>query len=215
MRAVDRILRRWRIARVAGWVRPGDRLLDVGCYDRSLIDAVADRIAGAVGIDSVAEPCESGGVRIERGEFPKDLAAEPGAFDCITALAVLEHVREPDAFATACHRLLSPGGRVVLTVPHPAVDRIVEALIFLRLADGMDFDEHHGFDVADTGPIFEGVGFRRVAVRPFQLGLNRLFVFEKAGPRAAVSSGPATRAPLRTAASGTSSERSWSPLRIS
>ena len=180
MRAVDRILRRWRIARAAVWVRRGDRLLDVGCYDRSLIDAVADRVAHAVGIDSVAEPSEAGGVRIARGTFPEDVAAEPGAFDCITALAVLEHVREPHAFAAACHRLLAPGGRVVLTVPHPLVDRIVDALILLHLADGMDFDEHHGFDVAQTGPIFEGAGFRRVAFRPFQLGLNRLFVFEKA-----------------------------------
>ena len=119
-------------------------------------------------------------MRIERGTFPEDLTAEPGAFDCITALAVLEHVREPEAFAAACHRLLAPGGRVVLTVPHPAVDRIIDALIRLRLADGMDFDEHHGFDVAQTRPIFEEAGFRPVAVRPFQLGLNRIFVFEKA-----------------------------------
>ena len=128
----------------------------------------------------MAEPCEAEGVRIERGSFPKDLDAEPGSFDCITALAVLEHVREPDAFAAACHRLLAPGGRVVLTVPHPLVDRIVDLLIALRLADGMDFDEHHGFDVERTRPIFEAAGFRTVAARTFQLGLNRLFVFEKA-----------------------------------
>jgi len=179
MRLADRLLRRWRIARAAGWVRPGDRLLDVGCYDRSLIDAVGDRIGSAVGIDAVAEPGETGGVRIVRGSFPKDLDAEPGRFDCVTALAVLEHVDAPDAFAAACHRLLAPGGRVVLTVPHPFVDRIVDALIALRLADGMDFDEHHGFDVGQTRPIFERAGFRTVAAKTFQLGLNRLFVFEK------------------------------------
>ena len=179
MRAVDRILRRWRIARAAPWVRPGDRLLDVGCYDRSLVDVVGDRIASAVGIDPVAEAGEADGVRLVRGQFPDDLEATPGSFDCITALAVLEHVSAPDAFAAACHRLLAPGGRVVLTVPHPAVDRLVDALIFLRLADGMDIDEHHGFDVTQTGPIFEAAGFRTEAARAFQLGLNRLFVFKK------------------------------------
>jgi 2-polyprenyl-3-methyl-5-hydroxy-6-metoxy-1,4-benzoquinol methylase len=181
MRAVDRLLRRWRIARAARHVRAGDRLLDVGCYDRSLIDTVGDRIAGAVGIDAVAEPSESGSVRIVRGSFPDDLDAAPASFDCVTALAVLEHVEDPGAFAAACHRLLAPGGRVVLTVPHPFVDRIVDALIFLRLADGMDFDEHHGFDVTETRPLFEAAGFRTVATKAFQLGLNRLFVFEKVG----------------------------------
>lgn len=179
MRALDRVLRRWRIARAAGHVRAGDRLLDVGCFDRSLIDAVSDRIAGAVGIDAVAEPSRADGIRIERGTFPEDLDAEPGSFDCVTALAVLEHVHEPHVFAAACHRLLAPGGRVVLTVPHPFVDRIVDTLIVLRLADGMDIGGHHGFDAAQTRPIFEAAGFRTVVARSFQLGLNRLFVFER------------------------------------
>jgi len=179
MRALDRLLRRLRIARALPWVRPGDRLLDVGCYDRALIEGVADRVASAVGIDPLAAPTSAGVVRIVRGRFPDDLDAPDGSFDCITALAVLEHVAAPDAFAAACHRLLPPGGRVVLTVPHPAVDRIVDWLIRLRLVDGMDFDEHHGFDVSRTTPIFEAAGFRTLAATGFQLGLNRLFVFTK------------------------------------
>ncbi len=183
MRTIDHILSRWRIGKAAAWTRPGDRLLDVGCYDGSLIREVRPRIASAVGIDAVAEPSDAGdGVRIVRGHFPEDLSEPDGSFDCITALAVLEHVTDPPAFAAACHRLLSPGGRVVLTVPHPRVDGIVDTLIALRLADGMDFEEHHGFDVGRTRPIFEEAGFRLRAERAFQLGLNRLFVFEKPGP---------------------------------
>ena len=132
-----------------------------------------------MGIDAVAEPADAAGVRIVKGSFPTDLPANAGTFDCITALAVLEHVEDPEAFAAACRDLLRPGGRAVLTVPHPFVDRIVDALIFLRLADGMDFEEHHGFDVSETGPIFERAGLASVARESFQLGLNRLFVFEK------------------------------------
>lgn len=179
MRTLDRMLSRWRIAKATAWVRPGDRLLDVGCYDGSLIARVRGRIDGAVGIDAVAEPADAAGVRIVKGSFPTDLPADAGTFDCITALAVLEHVEDPEAFAAACRDLLRPGGRAVLTVPHPFVDRIVDALIFLRLADGMDFEEHHGFDVSETGPIFERAGLASVARESFQLGLNRLFVFEK------------------------------------
>ena len=46
----------------------------------------------------------------------------------ITMLAVLEHVPE-DAqaeLAAACERILKPGGRVVITVPSPQVDTILE-----------------------------------------------------------------------------------------
>ncbi|MAE97111.1 MAG: hypothetical protein CL910_20880 [Deltaproteobacteria bacterium] len=180
MKSLDRILQGWRIAKAAPWVRAGDRLLDIGCYDRSLIDRVHERVASAVGIDVLTEGADDEKVRIVQGSFPDDLAAPPESFDCITALAVFEHVEDPRAFARACHRLLSPGGRTVLTVPHPAVDAILAGLIRLRVADGMAEEQHHGFDVTATPSFFELEGLSLRAATRFQLGLNRLFVFEKA-----------------------------------
>jgi 2-polyprenyl-3-methyl-5-hydroxy-6-metoxy-1,4-benzoquinol methylase len=182
MRALDRLLRRWRIAKAVPWIRHGDRLLDVGCFDRSLIERVAERVHAAVGVDPLLEPCDEGRIRLLRGQFPEDFAFSDASFDCITALAVLEHVPEPERFARECHRLLAPGGRVVLTVPHPAVDRLVDTLRMLRLLDAMSLEEHHGFDVERTQQIFSVAGLRALVERPFQLGLNRLFIFER--PRA-------------------------------
>lgn len=179
MRALDRLLQRWRIGKALPYVEPGDRLLDVGCYDRSLIDRVAGRVRSAVGVDVDVTPEEDGPVRLVRGSFPGATSFAPGSFDCITALAVFEHVEEPEAFAAACADALAPGGRVVLTVPHPAVDRILDALIALRLLDGMSLEEHHGFDPGRTTPIFRGAGLELQEERAFQLGLNRLYVFRK------------------------------------
>lgn len=179
MRAVDRWLQSWRIAKVLPWIRPGDRLLDVGCYDRVLLRRVSQRIALGVGVDPLTEPGRSGNLRWVRGVFPGDVGFEPGGFDCVTALAVLEHLADPAAFAAACAEVLAPGGRVALTVPHPRVDGILDALIRLGLADGMSEEEHHGFDVAETIPVFEGAGFRLRHRAGFQLGLNTLFVFER------------------------------------
>ncbi len=179
MKALDLLLQRWRVARAVPWVRPGDRLLDVGCFDRTLLERVAGRISVGVGVDPLAEPWENGRTKVLRGVFPDDFDFEPGSFDCLTMLAVFEHAEDPDALAAACHALLKPGGRAVLTVPHPAVDPILDALMFLKLADGMSTEEHHGFDVRETVPIFERAGFRLLAARAFQLGLNRLFVFER------------------------------------
>jgi SAM-dependent methyltransferase len=179
VRALDRLLQRWRIARAVPYIREGDRLLDVGCFDRTLLDRVAGRVASGVGVDPLAEPSENGPVRILRGRFPEDFRLPDGSFDCITMLAVFEHAEKPEALAAEFHRLLRPGGRTVLTVPHPAVDPILDALVFVGLADGMSTEEHHGFDVGQTVPIFERAGFRLQASRWFQLGLNRLFVFER------------------------------------
>ena len=184
MRALDRILRHWRIQKAEVWIRSGDRLLDVGCYDEMLLSRVADRVACAVGIDPVAREREVGKLRILEGRFPGEPVFDTGSFDCITALAVLEHVPDAEGFARECARVLGPGGRVVLTVPHPIVDGIIAALIRFRIADGMDFDEHRGFDVRETLPVFLGAGFELLRQRRFQLGLNHLFVFEMPRPSA-------------------------------
>lgn len=189
MRALDHLLRRWRISKAVPWVRPGDRLLDVGCFDRALIDRVRGRVSAAIGVDPVVDPCREGSVSLLRGAFPEGVDLAPESVDCMTALAVVEHVDDPEAFAAACLRVLVPGGRLVVTVPHPLVDRILDLLIFLRLADGMAAEEHHGLDTDRVVEAFRKAGFRVRADRRFQLGLNRLLVFEKPGAHSGGGSG--------------------------
>ena len=179
MRAVDRLLQRWRIREAIPYVHAGDRLLDIGCFDGALIDAVLPRIASAVGVDPLATQKQNGKVTIVRGSVPGDAALEPESFDCITMLATFEHVEDHAALTRACHALLKPGGRLVLTVPHPLVDYIVHALVWIGASDPADLEGHHGFDVNQTERMFAEAGFRRVIERHFELGFNRLYVFEK------------------------------------
>lgn len=181
MNAVDRLLQRWRMRMAAPYVRDGGRVLDIGCYDGALIDYLRPRVADAVGIDPLATPRQEGSVTILRGRVPGDARLEVGSFDCVTMLAALEHFDDPNAVSEDCFRLLRPGGRLVLTVPHSVVDHIVSMLVRLGIADGMDLEAHHGYDVRMTEPMFKRAGFRLVAKRSFELGLNRLYVFEKPG----------------------------------
>lgn len=94
-------------------------------------------------------------------------------------LAVFEHFTEADRLRVveACRRLLPPGGRVVITVPAAAVDRIVDMLRTLRIVHGMDIEAHHGYDPDETPKKFRG--FRVLRHEPFELGLNHLFVLER------------------------------------
>jgi SAM-dependent methyltransferase len=119
-----------------------------------------------------------------RGRFPTDLR-DRGPYDVIALLAVFEHVPDDDrpAFVAACRALLRPGGRVVLTVPAPLVDRIVELLRRLRLVHGMDIEAHHGYRPEKTPMYFADAGMRLVTHERFELGLNHLFVFELPAPR--------------------------------
>lgn len=180
MKLLDRVLQRWRIRKAKGWIRPGDRVLDIGCLDGALLREIAPRISLGIGIDPLAVPVDEPSLRIIRGDFPRDIPYPPDSFDCITMLAVLEHVPDSVGLARDCADFLASGGRVVITVPHVLVDHILTVLHALRLIEGMSLEQHHGYDVTQTQNIFEKAGLRLKAKRSFQLGLNRLFVFEKA-----------------------------------
>ncbi|MDQ6858202.1 MAG: class I SAM-dependent methyltransferase [Chloroflexota bacterium] len=180
MKVADRVLQRWRIAVAAPWIPRGARVLDVGCADGALFSVLRGKIGGGVGLDPNA-PLSAGpdGVRYVRGIFPADAPDEQ--FDTVTMLAVIEHLPEAShaAIGEAAARLLREGGRLIATVPDPAVDGIVHVLQRLGVAEGMQVHEHHGFVAARSRAIFEPAGFRLLTHRHFQLGLNNLFVFER------------------------------------
>ena len=88
-------------------------------------------------------------------------------------------MRETSLIAREASRLLSKGGRVIITVPSVLVDKILAILLFLRIVDGMSLEEHHGFSPDDLPGIFLPEGFRLIKKQKFQLGLNNLYVFER------------------------------------
>ena len=64
---------------------------------------------------------------------------------------------------------------MIITVPSPLVDRILKIGIRLRLLEGMEVHQHHGFDPHSMPALF-APHFRVERRRRFELGLNHLFV---------------------------------------
>ncbi|MBA4193273.1 MAG: bifunctional 3-demethylubiquinol 3-O-methyltransferase/2-polyprenyl-6-hydroxyphenol methylase [Comamonadaceae bacterium] len=110
-----------------GWIDSlagiaGKRVLDVGCGGGILADAMARKGADVLGIDlsvkalRVAQlhALEASTPRVEYREVStEDLAAEqPGSFDVVTCMEMLEHVPDPASIVQACSTLVKPGGWV-------------------------------------------------------------------------------------------------------
>lgn len=182
---LDRLLRDWRMRMALRHVPRGSSVLDIGTYDGLLFAR-----AGAVGVgidpDLAPGAQDVPGVTLVRGAFPQDLGDRGvGAFDAATALAVIEHVPEAElaSWSRSLAELVRPGGRVVITVPSPAVDHVLHVLLRLRLVAGMQAHQHHGFEPDDVKDVFAAPGWHLERHQRFQLGLNHLFVFRRTPER--------------------------------
>jgi 2-polyprenyl-6-hydroxyphenyl methylase/3-demethylubiquinone-9 3-methyltransferase len=99
----------------------GKRVLDVGCGGGILAEAMSRRGARVTGIDMGETPLEvarlhllESGLEVEYRQMTAEALAEaePGAFDVVTCMEMLEHVPDPASVVKACHDLVRPGGHV-------------------------------------------------------------------------------------------------------
>lgn len=101
---------------------PGKRVVDIGCGGGILADAMARRGAEVLGIDLATKSLRVAQLHALEAETPnvsyrevsaEALAAEqPGAFDAVTCMEMLEHVPDPSSIVRACATLVRPGGWV-------------------------------------------------------------------------------------------------------
>ena len=99
----------------------GKNVLDVGCGGGILSESMAARGAVVTGIDMGEAPLsvaklhklESGvEVDYQRTTAEDFAAANPGRFDVVTCMEMLEHVPDPASVVRACAELVRPGGHL-------------------------------------------------------------------------------------------------------
>lgn len=110
---------------LAGVIRPGTRVLDVGCGNGYTCGEFLKRGCQVTGIDLSVQ-----GVQLARKTYPQgrfevlpadehllsNLQEEP--FDLIVSTEVVEHLYAPRSYASGCFKALKPGGRFICTTPY-------------------------------------------------------------------------------------------------
>ncbi|HTY48594.1 MAG TPA: bifunctional 2-polyprenyl-6-hydroxyphenol methylase/3-demethylubiquinol 3-O-methyltransferase UbiG [Steroidobacteraceae bacterium] len=128
-----------RTAWIAGrCALPGAVLLDVGCGGGLLCESLAGAGATVTGIDLAPSMLESArlhaaerGLAIDyrRQEVAALAAANPGSFDVVTCLEMLEHVPDPAAVVGLLGVLVRPGGHVFISTLNRNLKAFLGAIV--------------------------------------------------------------------------------------
>jgi 2-polyprenyl-6-hydroxyphenyl methylase/3-demethylubiquinone-9 3-methyltransferase len=123
------------------WIRStcpiqGLAVLDVGCGGGILADSMARSGAQVLGIDLATKALRVAQLHALEAQTPnvtyrevsaEELASEqPGQYDVVTCMEMLEHVPDPSAIVRACAQLVKPGGWVFFST----INRNAKAFLF-------------------------------------------------------------------------------------
>jgi SAM-dependent methyltransferase len=148
------------------------RLLDIGAGPNTLVKLygngtgvdVFDWGGGALVVDSAAE-----------------LPFPDASFDTVALIACLNHIPNRQAVLHEARRLLTPRGRVVMTMINPVLGGIGHAIWWYsedKQRGGMLPGEVGGLWTADLVAMCEAAGLQLATHRRFVYGMNHLYVFD-------------------------------------
>ena len=163
--------------RITSIVHSGKIAVDLGCGAGELLDYITQFYEVLIGIDISAKRLS------RRAQAPQDWSfvranlnipfpLNSKHIDTIYANQVIEHIDDPLLFASEVHRVLKPGGIVIVTSPNIRYIKHIWRLVIEGLGpktanqntlDGMWDDGHiHYFTHNDLRQIFLDAGFKNV-----------------------------------------------------
>jgi SAM-dependent methyltransferase len=154
-------------------VRPGERVLDLGCGAGRFVAALRDAGAEPVGVELAEAALERArrnapGTDLRLVEPDGSLPLDHRSVDLVWCSEVLEHVADTDHLLLEVLRVLRPGGRLLATVPFHG--RLKAALIALtRFESHFDPTGDHlrFYTRRSLAATLRQAGFEAVRVRPW------------------------------------------------
>ncbi len=160
-----------RVDAAAQILTGGERLLDIGCGAGVLAAALGRRFREVYGVDiaqAAVDAARANGVHAYRVDLDSEpMPFEDSFFDSVTILSVLPYVYDPVDVLRQAHRVLRPGGRLLVSAANMrTVGKLYQQFVRGRfpsaskgLSAGHDGGAMHYFCGGDLERLVERAGF--------------------------------------------------------
>jgi len=158
------LTREWRTRKALKYIPCGDLHVDIGCGPAKYLLSKS--------------PCRKGvGYDMQLGErLDTTINLDSASTDCVSMIAVIEHLDHPVELLKECHRILKPDGVFVITTPK------AKGLWLMKIYDPgfaeREGDHHQHYELEEMRALL-GELFEIQVYEAFQLGFNQLFVCRK------------------------------------
>ncbi len=123
---ISRIYWDYKDSRLLAYIAPADQfILDLGCGEGILLEKIVRRCPEkkVLGIDVMQENikiCKTNALPVEYGDL-YNLTLTDNSVDTVFLIEVIEHLTQPQRALQEIHRILKPGGKVVILFPNDSV----------------------------------------------------------------------------------------------
>ena len=179
---LEKILRKVRTDKVSKYIDLIDNICDIGCgYNAYFLNKISNKIKKGYGIDKKIGKCSNNKLILIENKLLKTLPFKDDYFDIVTLIAVIEHLDYPEHIISEVHRILKPGGLLILTTPTKESKKIIDFLTYkLNLLSKEQISDHkYYWNKSDLMSLLSKCGFNKMEFKYFELMMNCLVSAKK------------------------------------
>lgn len=175
---LDLIIMKIRFNKISKLIPRGVKILDLGCgYEGEFLVSIEKNISLGFGVDlSVNRNLNPSlpKIKLIQGRVDEKLPFKNDSFDLVTALAIIEHVDNPEKMLKEVMRVLKPDGLALLTTPPLISKPILDFMAWLGIISKEEISDHKRYYTKRSFlKAMKTIGFKEVSIKYFGImGLN-------------------------------------------
>jgi 2-polyprenyl-3-methyl-5-hydroxy-6-metoxy-1,4-benzoquinol methylase len=179
---LEPILRFLRIRTISPYIPENAILCDVGCgVNATFLHNISHKLSRGFGFDKKGIIFSKENLSVDNVDIESQLPLPDASVNCVTLLAVLEHLNDSPRVINECYRIIKPDGVIIITTPAPISKPFLEFLSYkLCIVSPEEIRDHkHYYNKNELRALLTQVGFNGIFVKSFEFGMNNLAIGHK------------------------------------